>query len=137
MGQASTQNELTRVVVVGDIDEARLKFSSLANVSTSELQAVKVVRQSGVGTLTWTPSAQGAENMAEVTVDTKLIPRLKTIVYCTQDQVGKNFGGFNDVCYYRFGDVVRDAQGYYWVCVRPSHAPNKDKSHAVKSHFFT
>ena len=131
IGQESTQNGNTRVVVVADIDEAKMKFSSFADVDPNELTKETTVSESGVGTLTWTPSAEGAENLAEVTVKTKLIPSLQKIVYCTQEQAGKNFGGFNDVCYYRFGDVVRDSEGYYWICVRPSHAPNKNDSHWI------
>ena len=133
VGVASTQNELTRIIVVENIDEARLNFGSLADLTPSELTAERTVSAEGVGSMTWTPAAAGADNLAEVTVNSRLIPRLQKIIYCTQDQVGKNgsiFGtSFDDTAYYRFGDVVKDQQGYYWVCVRPSHAPNKGESH--------
>ena len=131
IGIVSSQNELNRIVVVNDIDEARMNFGSFADVSPEELVSAKTVSQKGVGSLTWTPAAAGADNLATVDVESSLLPRLRQIIYCTTDQVGKNFGSFNDVCYYRFGDVIRDNDGYYWVCVRPSHAPNKNESHWV------
>ena len=78
----------TRVVVVADIDHARMNFAS---------------------------------NLATVDVNTKLIPHLSKIVYCTVDQVGDNFGSaYAGTAYYRFGDVVEDSEGYYWVCVKPA-----------------
>ena len=131
IGVVSSQNELNRIVVVNDIDEARMNFGSFADVSPEELVSAKTVSQKGVGSLTWTPAAAGADNLATVDVQSSLLPRLRQIIYCTTDQVGKNFGSFNDVCYYRFGDVIRDNDGYYWVCVRPSHAPNKNDSHWI------
>ena len=131
IGVVSSQNELNRIVVVNDIDEARMNFGSFADVSPEELVSAKTVSQKGVGSLTWTPAAAGADNLATVDVQSSLLPRLRQIIYCTTDQVGKNFGSFNDVCYYRFGDVIRDNDGYYWVCVRPSHAPNKNESHWI------
>ena len=132
VGQASQNNELSRIIVVSDIDEARQNFSSLASVSVDALSTTQTVSQDGVGTLTWTPSADGDANLAVVDVRITQMPRLRSIVYCTSDQVGKNglFGpNVSGTAYYRFGDVVRDPQGYYWVCVRPAFAPNKEKSY--------
>jgi len=135
VGVASEQNANTRLVTVADIDEARQSFASMADVETSRLTSEYTASQQGVGTLTWTPSAEGAQNLAEVTVDTKLIPHLQRIVYCTKEQTGKN-GLFSEnvdgTAYYRFGDVVRDGEGYYWVCVRPSFWENdKGDSHWI------
>ena len=132
VGQASQNNELSRIIVVSDIDEARQNFSSLASVSVDALSTTQTVSQDGVGTLTWTPSADGDANLAVVDVRITQMPRLRSIVYCTSDQVGKNglFGpNVTGTAYYRFGDVVRDPQGYYWVCVRPAFAPSKEKSY--------
>ena len=132
VGVPSENNANTRIVVVGTLDEAKTKFASLAGVSTDQLGGDFTVSQSGVGKLAWTPSKAGAQNLAEVIVDTKLIPKLQKIVYCTHDQIGQN-GLFSDnvrgTAYYRLGDVVMDEDGYYWVCVRPSFAPDKGKSH--------
>ena len=134
VGEPSENNANTRLVVVKSLDEARLKFSSLAGVSPDQLSTEVTVSQAGVGKLVWTPSKQGAQNLAEVSVDTKLIPHLQKIIYCTSEQTGLNglFGvDFAGTAYYRLGDVVQDAQGYYWVCVRPSFERNKGKSHWI------
>ena len=137
IGIVSSQNELNRIVVVNDIDEARVNFGSFADVSPEELGSVKTVSQKGVGSLTWTPAAAGADNLATVDVQSSLLPRLRQIIYCTTDQVGKNFGSFNDVCYYRFGDVIQrkrpeDGKEEYWVCVRPAmDCEGKGDSHWI------
>ena len=123
VGQSSTQNELCRVIVVSGLEEAKADFASLAGIEIDGLDGTKTVTDQGVGTLTWTPSDSGADNVATVDVNSPLLPRLRQIVYCTSEQTGKNGAVFDNVkgtAYYRFGDVVKDnATGYYWVCVRP------------------
>lgn len=134
VGVASENNKLTRIVVVGDIDEARRQFADLADVEVSQLDAELTVSHKGVGSLTWTPSKAGAQNLAEVAVNSSLIPNLQKLVYCTSDQVGVNgifWDNVKGTAWYRFGDVIRDAEGYYWVCVRPSFAPDKGDSHWI------
>ena len=41
IGQASTQNELNRVKVVNDLEEAKIDFASLAGIDTEGLDAAK------------------------------------------------------------------------------------------------
>ncbi len=135
VGEPSEQNQNTRIVVVSDLDEAKALFANLADIDPSQLSGTYTATQAGVGTLTWTPSAAGAQNLAEVTVDTKLIPTLQRIVYCTEEQRGEN-GWFSPnvdgTAYYRLGDVICDYQGYYWVCVRPAFKQeDKGKSHWI------
>ena len=134
IGEPSTNDASTRLVIVNNVDEARQNFSAMADVEPSLLSEETTVSQPGVGKLVWTPAKQGAQNLAEVSVDTKLIPHLQKIIYCTHEQTGHNgvFGtNIAGTCYYRLGDVIQDAQGYYWVCVRPSFEPDKGKSHWV------
>ena len=134
IGIASENNANTRLVVVSTLEEAQKKFSALADVDPARLNAELTINQPGVGKLEWTPSKAGAQNLAEVTVDTKLIPHLQKIIYCTHEQTGLNglFGtSFGGTAYYRLGDVVQDEEGYYWVCVRPSFEPDKGKSHWI------
>ena len=131
VGVPSENNANTRIVVVTSLDEAKTKFASLAGVSADLLGGEYTAKQSGVGRLTWTPSKAGAQNLAEVAVDTKLIPKLQKIVYCTHDQVGDN-ANVTGTAFYRLGDVVEDKDGYYWVCVRPSFQQgDKGKSHWI------
>ena len=123
VGEPSENNANTRIVVVANLDEAQTKFASLAGVNANSLGTEMTVSQGGVGKLTWMPSKAGAQNLAEVAVDTKLIPHLQKIIYCTEEQVGSNgvfYTNVDGTAYYRLGDVVKDNDGYYWVCVRPS-----------------
>ena len=119
IGIESKNESNTRIVVVADIDYAKMNFASISGLSISQLSAVQSQTIKGVGTITWTPSAAGASNLATVDVNTKLIPHLSKIVYCTVDQVGDN-GGYAGTAYYRFGDVIEDTEGFYWVCVKPA-----------------
>ena len=136
VGIASENNALTRIVVCTDLEDARQHFASLADIEEDKLGSEQTVSQGGVGKMTWTPSKAGAQNLAEVTVDTKLIPKLQKIVFCTSEQTGLN-GIFSDnvkgTAYYRLGDVVREeATGYYWVCVRPAFEQgDKGDSHWI------
>ena len=121
IGVESKNEANTRIVVVADIDYAKMNFASISGLGVDQLSTAQSQTIDGVGTLTWTPSAAGASNLATVDVSTKLIPHLSKIVYCTVDQVGDNFGSdYDGTAYYRFGDVIEDAEGYYWVCVKPA-----------------
>ena len=135
IGVASENNDNARIVIVGDLEEAKSKFAGIAGVETNQLGGEFTVSQAGVGKLVWTPSKAGAQNLAEVAVDTKLLPRLQKIIYCTEEQRGQN-GLFSTnvdgTAYYRLGDVIRDGEGYYWVCVRPAFKQgDKGTSHWI------
>ena len=134
VGQASENSQYTRIVVVDDLDGAKVQFAKLADMEVSQLSTTQTINGGAAGTMTWTPSAAGAQNLAVVTVSSRIIPHLQKLVYCTADQVGSNgliFDSMKGVAYYRLGDVVRDADGYYWICVRPSFAPDKGDSHWI------
>ncbi len=125
IGQPSLNNVNARVIFVRDIDDARMNFSSIAGCSPADLKTKKTVDAGQYGRMEWAPSDPGAPNIAVVDVDTKLIPKLSRIIYCTPDQADENASGVTGTAYYRLGDVVEDADGYYWVCVRPSFSQNK------------
>lgn len=130
IGQASENSQFTRLVVVEDLAEAKSLFADLADVETAQIGQKLTVNGGAAGTMTWTASAEGAENLAVVEVSSRIMPHLQKLVYCTQEQTGKN-ASMRGTAYYRFGDVVVDHEGYYWVCVRPSFAPKKDDSHWI------
>ena len=136
VGEPSENNEYTRIVVVETLDEAKVNFASIADKEPSELAGKVTVSGGAAGTMTWEPSAAGAENLAVVTVNSRIMPHLQKLVYCTADQVGSNgviFGNnMKGTPYYRFGDVIRDADGYYWVCVRPCFAANDEDKDLYK-----
>ena len=134
IGQASENNQYTRIVVVNNLNEAKVNFSKFADIEVSQLGTKKVVDGGAAGTMTWEPSAANAQNLAEVTVSSRIMPHLQKIVYCTEAQVGSNgilWDSMKGTAYYRFGDVIRDPEGYYWVCVRPAFAPDKSDSHWI------
>ena len=134
IGQASDNSQYTRIVVVNDLDEAKLQFSKLADMDMNVLGTAQTVNGGAAGTMTWTPSKEGAQNLAEVAVSSRILPHLQKIVYCTEAQVGQNgwlWDSMKGTAYYRLGDVVRDIDGYYWICVRPSFAPDKAESHWI------
>ena len=120
IGVESKNEANTRIVVVADIDFAKMNFASISGMAIDQLSTAQSQTIDGVGTITWTPSAAGASNLATVDVSTKLIPHLTKIVYCTEDQVGDNGNGFDGTAYFRFGDVISDLDGYFWVCVKPA-----------------
>ncbi len=120
IGVESQNQSNTRVVVVADIDYAKMNFASISGFSLAELSTTQTQTIDGVGSVTWTPSPAGASNLATVDVNTQLIPHLSKIVYCTTEQAGDNGGAFDGTAFYRFGDVLEDNQGYLWVCVKPA-----------------
>ena len=135
VGVASENNEYTRIVVVETLDEAKVNFASFADKKVEELGSKVVVSGGAAGSMTWEPSKAGASNLAVVDVKSNILPHLQKIVYCTQDQVGQNGIFGNDMKgtpYYRFGDVIQDPDGYYWVCVRPCFAANPDDKTGYK-----
>ena len=136
VGEASENSEYTRIVVVNDLEEAKMDFSKLADKDPSELGAKVTISGGAAGTMTWEPSAAGAQNLAVVTVTSRIMPHLQKIVYCTEDQKGQNGSLFGNnmkgTAYYRFGDVIQDSEGYYWVCVRPCFAPAKSSECSSK-----
>ena len=134
VGQPSDNNQYTRIVVVDDLDAAKVQFSKLADIELSQLSTKQTVDGGAAGSMIWSQSAEGAQNLAVVEVKSRIMPHLQQIVYCTAEQVGSNgliFDSMKGVAYYRLGDVVRDQQGYYWICVRPSFAPDKGDSHWI------
>jgi hypothetical protein len=139
VGDVSEDNDNTRIIVVDSLEEARENFSKLADMEASKIGEKQTVDGGAAGTLTWEQSAQGAPNFAVVNVNSRIMPHLQKIVYCTEEQRGSN--GSNSAAmkgtpYYRFGDVICDGQGYYWVCVRPAYAPrNKECKPMSDSHW--
>lgn len=134
VGVRSDNNEFTRLIIVSDLDEAKEHFSKLADLNVNQLGVAQTVNGGAAGTMKWTPSKEAAKNLAEVEVSSRIMPHLQKLVYCTEEQTGQNgllWDSMKGVAYYRLGDVVRDGEGYYWVCVRPSFAPDKGDSHWI------
>lgn len=128
IGVESQTQPTVRIVEVSNLELAKDYMSSLALFSRSTLSTTQTATIDGVGTMTWTPSPAGANNLAVVDVNIKMIPHLTRIVFCTSDQVGSNGDSYSGTAYYRFGDVIEDMQGYYWVCVKAPFGTGQNPS---------
>ena len=126
VGETMSTGQFERYVQVNDLADAKMHFGSMADLTPDEIGETVTVPVQDMGTLTWTQSPQGDNNIATVDVRLKQIPHLQRIVYRTTGQMGDNASVFG-TAYYRLGDVVVDKDGYYWVCVRPALSGFKDK----------
>ena len=131
IGKASEADPYTRVVATNDVAAAAERFSGLVGLPDliSETTTSFTYNQEGMGKLTYQMGSVGGQYLAQVDVDLKQVPHLKKILYQTPEQMGNN-SYFDGTAYYRFGDVVMDKDGYYWICVRPAFGPEgKEDSH--------
>ena len=119
IGEESQNEAQARLLYVNDLEEARASFSAIAGCNPNDLKGEKTISAGDYGTMEWAPSPANASNLATVQVDCRLMPKLSKLIYCTAAQAPDN-AAFTGTAYYRLGDVVEDAEGYYWVCVRPS-----------------
>ena len=127
IGEQSSNNPMARLIYVSDLNDAKANFANIAGCKPEELSGTKTVSAGEFGTMTWNVSAQGAQNIATVDVNSALMPQLQQIVFCTEDQAPDNAAAINGNCYYRLGDVIEDQDGFYWVCVQPSFLGKKNK----------
>ena len=121
--QASNPTE--RIVYVGDLKEAKANFSVIAGCDPTMLDQNRTFSAGDFGSMEWNISAEGAANIATVDVSSPLMPNLTRLIYCTEEQGADNATNLTGTCYYRLGDVIEDAEGFYWVCVRPSFLGKK------------
>ena len=133
IGKASEADPYTRIVATNDLSAAAERFGGLIGFPTtiSETTNSFTYNQQGMGKLIYQKGSEDGEYLAQVEVDLKQVPHLKKILYQTPEQMGNN-SYFDGTAYYRFGDVVMDKDGYYWICVRPAFGPEgKEDSHWI------
>ena len=133
IGKAVEGDPYTRVVSTNDVDAAAARFAELAGnpAGFSEVMSAYSYSVEGMGKLTYKRGSETESYLAQVDVDLKQVPHLKKILYQTPAQQGNN-ATVTGTAYYRFGDVVKDSEGSYWVCVRPSFGPEgKGDSHWI------
>lgn len=83
----------------------------------------------GVGSLTYR-AVNEKDCYAVIDVNLVQMPGLKQLRFVPEEVVGEN--SFSGVPYYNAGDIVRDKNGIYWICVRPSGGPlKKDNAYFV------
>ena len=131
IGSAVEGDPYTRVVATNTMESAATRFAELADnpPGFSEATTSYTYTIEGIGSLSYQRGSESDQYLAQVTVDLKHVPHLKKILYQTFEQRGNN-GKFDGAAYYRFGDVVMDGEGYYWICVRPAFGKEyKQDSH--------
>ena len=125
IGLQSDNDPGARLIIVSDLDEARVNFASIAGCAPDDLNGSKTVSAGNYGSMTWNISEQGAPNIATVDVKSPLFKMTK-LIYCTEEQAPDNASNITGNCWYRLGDVVEDEDGFYWVCVQPSFLGKKN-----------
>ena len=116
-----------RTIAVNNAAEAVARYNSLTGKDLSATTTTDTYKVEGVGTLTL--NVGGAGTIATIDVDVKQMPQLAQLRLVSAADMGEN-GHFRGEPYYNFGDVVRDEDGCYWICVRPAYSPNgKEDTH--------
>ena len=116
-----------RTIAVNNAAEAVARYNSLTGKDLPATTTSDTYKVDGVGTLTL--NVGGAGTIATIDVDVKQMPQLAQLRLVSVSDIGEN-GHFKGDPYYRFGDVVKDRDGCYWICVRPAYSPNgKEDTH--------
>ena len=116
-----------RTIAVNNAAEAVARYNSLTGKEVPATTTSDTYKVEGVGTLQF--NVGGAGTIATIDVDVKQMPQLAQLRFVTAASIGEN-GHFNGTPYYTFGDVVKDKDGCYWICVRPAYSPNgKEDTH--------
>jgi len=116
-----------RTIAVNNAAEAVARYNSLTGKNLPATTMSDTYRVDGVGTLQL--NVGGAGTIATIDVNVKQMPQLQQLRLVSVADMGEN-GHFKGEPYYRFGDVVRDNDGCYWICVRPAYSPNgKEDTH--------
>jgi hypothetical protein len=135
IGVAKDDDPYTRIVMTNDVATAATRYGDLVGLEIDESTAGYQFSLDGIGSLNYQRGSENDQYLAQVSVDIKQMPHLKKILYQTEKQAGLN-ASLTGTAYYRFGDVVQDEFGSYWICVRPSFSlEGKGDSHWMSTSF--
>ena len=135
IGVAKDDDPYTRIVMTNDVATAATRYGALAGLEIDESTTGYQFSLDGIGSLNYQRGSENDQYLAQVSVDIKQMPHLKKILYQTEKQAGLN-ASLTGTAYYRFGDVVQDEFGSYWICVRPSFSlEGKGDSHWMSTSF--
>ena len=128
VGKVTDQSQPhVRTIAVKRAADAVARYNSLTGKNLPATTMNDTYEVEGVGRLTL--AVGGAGTVATIDVDVKQMPQLSQLRMVTAGDMGEN-GSFRGEPYYSFGDVVRDKDGCYWICVRPAYSPNgKEDTH--------
>ena len=135
IGVAKDDDPYTRIVMTNDVATAATRYGDLVGLEIDETTTGYQFSLDGLGSLNYQRGSENDQYLAQVSVDIKQMPHLKKILYQTEKQAGLN-ASLTGTAYYRFGDVVQDEFGSYWICVRPSFSlEGKGDSHWMSTSF--
>ena len=135
IGVAKDDDPYTRIVMTNDVATAATRYGDLVGLEIDESTTGYQFSLDGLGSLNYQRGSENDQYLAQVSVDIKQMPHLKKILYQTEKQAGLN-ASLTGTAYYRFGDVVQDEFGSYWICVRPSFSlEGKGDSHWMSTSF--
>jgi hypothetical protein len=121
--------------MTNDVATAATRYGDLVGLEIDESTTGYQFSLDGIGSLNYQRGSENDQYLAQVSVDIKQMPHLKKILYQTEKQAGLN-ASLTGTAYYRFGDVVQDEFGSYWICVRPSFSlEGKGDSHWMSTSF--
>ena len=116
-----------RTLTVKSAAEAVTRYNSLTGKNLPATTMSDSYEVEGVGKLTLTVGGSGT--IATIDFDVKQMPNLQQLRMVDPGSMGEN-GSFSGEPYYRFGDVVKDNDNCYWICVRPAYSPDsKEDTH--------
>ncbi|MBQ7179750.1 MAG: hypothetical protein IJR87_00495 [Bacteroidaceae bacterium] len=105
-----------RTIVVDDMEGALEYYDGLTDKELTSAR-IDTWTMTDVGSLTFTPLSQ-TDCFATIDVKVKQLPKLTQLRLVPSSAVPDN-AGFEGDPWYRLGDVIRDSEGSYWICVRP------------------
>jgi hypothetical protein len=123
---------LTRSVAVADLNEAIAKFNAMTLQNLPADTKEKRIDIEGVGALLYT-AEESSDCIASIQFEIKQLPRLQTLNLVSADKIkNSSNGNFKGDPYYNIGDVVKDNDNCYWICIRcASSEDSKETSHWV------
>lgn len=126
---ADPSQPYVRTVVVMDLTEAQDLFRSYTGRNFDHKASTVKWKSEAVGTMTLNV-LNHADCIATIDMQLRQMPHLVQLRMVPPSAVGDN--ALKKVPYYRIGDVVQDAGGRYWICVRSAGGPKaKEKTHWV------
>ena len=126
-GRALDESQpFVRSIAVDDMDAALAYYNELTGKELTTAQA-DTWKMDDIGTLTFNPLNQ-TDCFATIDVSVKQLPDLTQLRLVPQAAIPENAATFQGDPYYRLGDVVKDKDGSYWICVRPCYAPSTIQS---------
>ena len=127
---------LVRSLPVANLAEAVSMFRTLTGQNIPDNATSSQWSKDGVGSLSFNATNSSNET-AVIDVNIKQMPKLTQLRLVPASAMGEN-GSFSGDPYYHIGDVIKDGDGRYWICVRSAYSPaGKEDTHWVSMQLIT